>query len=121
MQSALDMIRRDKVSANKVKAMLDTFHNERMERSMKDGMYATNMARMRVRNHILSNQEKDESDIQNLIKKQTNALHATNLERLLTKKWSEYPNAYQLMSKIPKFSKKEDRVNQLMGWDRYNP
>ena len=40
-----------------------------------------------------------------MIEKQTDAIHATNLERLLTKKWSEYQNAYNIMTKIPKFSK----------------
>lgn len=44
-----------------------------------------------------------------------NAIHATNLERLLTKKWSEYPNSYHVMTKIQKFSKTEDRVNRLLN------
>jgi hypothetical protein len=63
MQSALDLIKRDKVSANKVRAMLDTFHNDRMERSMQDGLQATQVARLRVRNNIYANLKKDEANI----------------------------------------------------------
>ena len=63
--------------------------------------------------------KKDEKKIEDLIKVQTDAIHATNLERLLTKKWSEYPNSYKIESKIKKFSKTEDRVNTLMNWTRY--
>jgi hypothetical protein len=55
-----------------------------------------------------------------MILSQKDAIHATNLEKLLTKKWSEYPNSYRILTKIEKFSKREERVNNLMGWDRYN-
>jgi hypothetical protein len=63
---------------------------------------------------------KEEENIKELIKKQTDAIHATNLERLLTKKWSEYPNSFNILSKIGKFSKEEDRLNHLMSWNRYS-
>ena len=49
-----------------------------------------------------------------MIKQQTDAIHAKNLERLLTKNWSEIPNSYILLSKIKRFSKTEDRVNNLL-------
>lgn len=52
MQSALDLVRRDKVSASKVKQMLETFHHERIERSMQDGVRATKKARLRVKEHF---------------------------------------------------------------------
>jgi hypothetical protein len=64
--------------------------------------------------------QQEQDGIDNLIKKQTDAIHATNLERLLTKKWSEIPNSYHIMTKIRKFSKKEDRLNDLMNWNRYS-
>ena len=55
-----------------------------------------------------------------MINKQTDAIHAKNLERLLTKNWNEYDNSYVLLSKIKRFSKTEDRLNRLLGYDRYS-
>jgi hypothetical protein len=67
-------------------------------------MIATANARKRVRDHFKDKADKEESGIEELIKRQSdlmpNAIHATNLERLLTKKWSEYPNSYHVMTKI---------------------
>ena len=67
--------------------------------------------------------EKEEQGIEDLIKAagKQGAINATNLERLLTKKWSEHPNAYHIMTKIQKFSKNEDRVNELLCQNRYSP
>ena len=76
---------------------------------------------MRVREQIRRTNQEEEQGIENLIKKQTDAIHAKNLERLLTKNWSEHPNSYILLSKIKKFSKTEDRVNRLLQLDRYSP
>ena len=84
-------------------------------------MRATATAMKRVRDHRQLLSKKEEEGIDNLIKQQTDAIHATNLERLLTKKWSEYPNSFHIMSKIKKYSKKEDRVNKLLNLNRYSP
>ena len=84
-------------------------------------MRATSMAKMRVRQQIKRTTDEEEQGIENLIKQQTDAIHAKNLERLLTKNWSEYPNSFMLMTKIKKFSKTEDRVNRLLQLDRYSP
>ena len=121
VNSALSIMKKDKQSLKNVKTLLDEYQQNRVHQSYQDGIRGTNDARRRVREHYQDAMEKEESDIDNLIKKQTDAIHATNLERLLTKKWSEYPNSFHIMSKIRKFSKNEDRVNKLMNWDRYSP
>ena len=79
------------------------------------------MAQRRVREHRQRRSDEEEAGIEDLIKQQTDAIHATNLERLLTKKWSEHPNSYHIMTKIEKFSKREDRVNKLLNLNRYSP
>lgn len=54
-----------------------------------------------------------------MIKQEKDALHAMTLHRLLTKKWSEYPNSYKVMSKIRQ--KQTFRLNELMDDNRYAP
>lgn len=100
---------------------MSAHQEDRIKRSFEDGVQATQIAKMRVREQIRRTNQEEEQGIENLIKKQTDAIHAKNLERLLTKNWSEHPNSYILLSKIKKFSKTEDRVNRLLQLDRYSP
>lgn len=90
------------------------FQEDRIKKSYEDGVMATQMAKMRVKEQIRRTHLEEEQGIENLIKKQTDAIHAKNLERLLTKNWSEHANSYVLLTKIKKFSKTEDRVNKLL-------
>lgn len=121
MHMTLNLLKKDKKMLGQVKKALTKFEEDRLQQSCKDGLEATKKARQRVRENVQSQEKKEEKDIQRLINQQTNAIHATNLERLLTKQWSEYPNAYLIMTKIGKYSKKEDRVNKLLNLNRYSP
>ena len=67
------------------------------------------------------NELRERREMQDLIHQQTNAMAPSNLERLLTKNWSEHRNAYKVLTEIEKYSKKEQRVNKLLGLDRYSP
>ena len=114
-------MKKDKTVLKQVKSLMSQFDSQKQSKSVRDGHVGTAIARKRVREKITGDFEKQENDIKELIKKQTDAIHATNIERLLTKKWSEYPNSFHIQSKIHKFSKNEDRVNNLMNWTRYTP
>ena len=94
-----------------MQGQLQAQQEERIKKSYEDGVQATTVAKMRVREQIRRTNDEEIQGIENLIKQQTDAIHAKNLERLLTKNWSELPNSYILLSKIKKFSKTEDRVN----------
>lgn len=60
----------------------------------------TMIAQKRVKMHIDKKENDDNQGVEDLINKQSNAIVAKNLERLLTKKWTEYPNSYVVLSKI---------------------
>jgi hypothetical protein len=45
-------------------------------------------------------------------------VHATNLYRLLTKKWNEEPHAYRICTKLN--SKQQKRVKELCLENRYS-
>jgi len=117
----INILRKDPKLLNQVQSQLQLYQEDRIKKSYEDGVNATNIAKMRVREQIRLTNEEEEQGIENLIKQQTDAIHAKNLERLLTKNWSEIPNSYILLSKIKKFSKTEDRVNNLLQLDRYSP
>lgn len=51
------------------------------------------------------------------IENEPRAFNASNLQRLLTKKWNEEPNAYKINSRLT--PKKEKRVRLLLVDDRY--
>ena len=114
-------MRDDKKVYDQVKSTLSLYEQDRIKISLGDGIKATQDAQRRVRERKMRMEEKEEQGIEDLIKKQTGAINATNLERLLTKKWSEHQNAYHIMTKINKFSKEEDRVNELLCQNRYSP
>jgi hypothetical protein len=46
------------------------------------------------------------------------ASHATKLQTMLTKTWSEEPNAYKIRSKIT--PSMEKRIKSLLNEDRYS-
>jgi hypothetical protein len=46
---------------------------------------------------------------------------ATNLERLVMRKWNELPGAFKILSKIERYSKEEDRMKELLNENRYSP
>jgi len=121
IQKTINIIRKDPKLLHQVQSHLSLYQEDRIKKSFEDGMRATSMAKMRVRQQIKRTTDEEEQGIENLIKQQTDAIHAKNLERLLTKNWSEYPNSFMLMTKIKKFSKTEDRVNRLLQLDRYSP
>lgn len=56
--------------------------------------------------------------LDHIIKCEPDALHAMNLYRLLTKNWTEYPNAYKICSKIPK--RKVKRLQEILNDNRYS-
>lgn len=110
----INIIRKDPKLLHQVQSHLQVYQEDRIKKSYEDGVNATNIAKMRVREQVRLTNEEEEQGIENLIKQQTDAIHAKNLERLLTKNWSEIPNSYILLSKIKRFSKTEDRVNNLL-------
>ena len=57
--------------------------------------------------------------LQKFIDNEKNACHANNLYRLLTKKWSEEPNAYKIVSKLT--AAQEKRVKEILVENRYSP
>ena len=63
-------------------------------------MKATLIAKLRVKQTMKKRDQDMRDGLENLINKQTDAIHAKNLERLLTKNWNEYDNSYILLSKI---------------------
>ena len=71
-----------------------------MEKSIQDGVKATLIAKLRVKQTMKKRDQDMRDGLENLINKQTDAIHAKNLERLLTKNWNEYDNSYILLSKI---------------------
>lgn len=121
IQKTLKIMRDDKKVYDQVRSTLSLYEQDRIKISLEEGVKATQDAQRRVRERKIRMEEKEEQGIEDLIKKQQGAINATNLERLLTKKWSEHPNAYHIMTKIQKFSKNEDRVNELLCQNRYSP
>lgn len=77
---------------------------------------------IRARHEIKAFNRKQEEEQEALLKKflenEPNACHASNLYRLLTKKWTEEPNAYKVCSKIT--PKKEKRIKEILLENRYN-
>jgi hypothetical protein len=45
-------------------------------------------------------EESEEALLKKFLEYETNACHATNLHRLLTKRWDETPNSYRICSKL---------------------
>lgn len=121
IQKTIGILRKDPKLLQQVQGQLSVYQEDRIKRSYEDGVQATTVAKMRVREAIRRANQEEEQGIENLIKQQTDAIHAKNLERLLTKNWSEHPNSYILLTEIKKFSKEEDRVNRLLQLDRYSP
>lgn len=120
IHKTLKIMQQDKRVMDQVQSTLSLYQQDRIKKSFEDGQQATEAAQRRLRAHRQRINQQEKDGIDNLIKKQTDAIHATNLERLLTKKWNEIPNSYHIMTKIRKFSKNEDRVNELMNWNRYS-
>ena len=56
--------------------------------------------------------------LKKFLENEPNACHASNLYRLLTKKWTEEPNAYKICSKIS--PKKEKRIKEILLENRYS-
>jgi hypothetical protein len=60
----------------------------------------------------------EEALLKRFLEYETNACHATNLHRLLTKRWNESPNSYRICSKIT--PRKERRIKDIIVENRYS-
>lgn len=60
----------------------------------------------------------NEAMLKKFLENEPNACHASNLYRLLTKRWTEEPNAFKICSKIS--PKKEKRIKEILLENRYN-
>lgn len=60
---AVELMKKDKKSATKIKVLLENYHNERLERSLRDGEIGSRLARNRVRNHFYKTTQKEEQDL----------------------------------------------------------
>ena len=75
---------RDKKLATHMQSKLYEYQQDRLRKSMEDGILGAKRALTRVRNHKVRTEQFSKSDIESLIMKQSSALQACNLERLLT-------------------------------------
>ena len=77
---------------------------------------------LRARENLKLYSQREEKDKQDLLQKfiqhEPHAFNASNLLNLLTRKWSEEPNAYKIKSQIT--PKKQKRIKFLCLEDRYN-
>lgn len=53
-----------------------------------------------------------------MIKSEKDALHAINLNRLLTKNWVEIPHSYKIMSQLSE--KDNKRLDNILNNNRYS-
>lgn len=65
---AINIIRKDPKLLHQVQSQLQVYQEDRIKKSYEDGVNATNIAKMRVREQIRLTNEEEEQGIENLIK-----------------------------------------------------
>lgn len=75
-------------------------------------------ARTDIKNFNKKKVDEEEKLLQKFISNEPNACHASNLYRLLTKKWNENPNSYKICSKLT--PKKQKRIKEILVENRYS-
>lgn len=73
---------------------------------------------MDIKSYYKKKEEEEEALLKKFIENEPNACHATNLYRLLTKKWSENTNSYKICSRLT--PKKEKRIKDILIENRYS-
>ena len=91
----------------------------RVNKSFEAGVQGVRKAKSRLRERSKEADVKLLRDIDEMTMAESSKMHATKIERLLTKGWSEHSNSYVLMTKIAPHSKANDRLNRVAGLDRY--
>jgi hypothetical protein len=81
-------------------------------------MEGSQKARHDIKSFLKRKEEHEDALLQKFIENEPNACHATNLERLLTKKWNEDPSSYKICSKLT--PRKAKRVKDILVDNRYS-
>jgi hypothetical protein len=84
------------------------------DQTIKEGCEGALRALKRVQAKKKNAAKKEATLLKELVQKQSSAIKATNLERLLKPGWSERASAFKLLSKVPAGSKEDIRVQQLL-------
>ena len=82
------------------------------------GVQGSIKARQDIKAYNKKKEEEEETMLQKFLENEPNACHASNLYRLLTKKWTEEPNAYKICSKLT--PKKQKRIKEILLENRYS-
>lgn len=93
------------------------WQQERERNASVSGIEGARRAREHLRQHAQNDEKKKEDLLLRFIEHEPRAFNASNLQRLLTKKWNEESNSYKIDSKLT--PKKEKRVKLLLLEDRY--
>lgn len=103
---------------NTVLMKMSQWQNDREERAAQAGLHGAKLSRDCIKEYNRKLEEEKETLLKKFIENEPNACHASNLYRLLTKKWTEEANAWKIQSKLT--PKKEKRIKVLLLEDRYN-
>ena len=104
---------------NKMSESMALLGRQSVNKSFEDGALGVRRAKSRLRQRSKDADVKLLRDIDKMTVAEPSKMHATKIEKLLTKGWSEQNNSYVLMTRVPPNSKANDRLNRVAGLDRY--
>ncbi|CDW85869.1 UNKNOWN [Stylonychia lemnae] len=101
-----------------IQSKMMKWQDDREEDAAKQGIEGAVKARMDIKAFYRRKEEEREALLKKFLENEPNACHASNLYRLLTKRWTEEPNAYKVCSKLT--PKKQKRIRDILLENRYN-
>jgi hypothetical protein len=103
----------DKKVKNQVETSLRSYKLNQEADSAQNGLLGSQRAKERLLRKMRNQEKYIEDSLDFMIKNESDALHAMNLHKLLTKNIFEVKNSYQVMSNI-KTDQEKKRLNDLL-------